>query len=223
VQIAAHLVISWFSAEAAGFERARDRRIVALSGVAPDIDAVAYPAGYLWFGFDLDRAYAEVWEPFHHHYTHGIGFAVLTGGVAWYFARAGPENNRRPLVVAVLAFFISLMHVFCDVVGAGPGWPVYPLWPISDAAWSVPWSWNVSDWPNSAMTFAGLTVTLIYARIASRSPIESLSIRLDQWVVSVTRGEATMAPDAGRKLRLVVYGVLLLVSIAIITPLILGL
>ncbi|MDX1513801.1 MAG: metal-dependent hydrolase, partial [Gammaproteobacteria bacterium] len=181
MQVAAHLVISWFSAEAAGLKRPRDRRIVALSGVAPDIDAVAYPAAYLWFGFDLDRAYAEVWEPVHHHYTHGIGFALLTGGVAWWLARAGPEFDRKPFTVAVLACLVSLAHVFCDVVGAGPGWPVFPLWPISEAAWSVSWSWNVSDWPNSALTFSGLAMTLIYARVAGRSPVESISTRLDGW------------------------------------------
>ncbi len=41
-----HLLLSWYFAEAGGIATPRDRRIVAWSGLAPDVDVLAYV--YIW-------------------------------------------------------------------------------------------------------------------------------------------------------------------------------
>lgn len=219
MQIVSHLALSWFTAEVCGLDDERDRRAVALAGIAPDVDAVAYPIAYVLFGFDLDRAYSEVWQPVHHHYTHGMGFAILTLCIVYCLTRRRRTTHRFALKVAGLAALVSLAHVFCDVVGAGPGWPVYPLWPWSDAAWSVPWSWNVSDWPNSAITIAMLAATLLYARAAGRSPIECLSPRLDRRVVDILHGRGRVP---SRRARIRLYAGLAALCAIIVIPLVLG-
>ena len=61
-----HLALSWFVGEACGLDKRRDRRIVGLAGLAPDLDAFAYIGAYVYFGFDLDRAFSEVWIAVHH-------------------------------------------------------------------------------------------------------------------------------------------------------------
>ena len=160
-----HLALSWFVGEACGLDSRRDRRIVGLAGLAPDADVLAYIGAYVVFGFDIDRAYHEVWIVVHHYYTHGIGFAVATGVVAWLLATrpAGAAKSlvrRHVLKVAGLATLVSLIHVFCDVVAAGPRFPVYPWWPLSDLAWTTSWSWELRDWPNQIITFAVIAATL---------------------------------------------------------------
>jgi hypothetical protein len=218
MQLGAHFALSWFAAEAAGLERVRDRRIVALAGLAPDAEAVAYAGAYLYFGFDLDRAFG-VWDAIHHRYSHGLAFALATVAVAWWFARDGPGDTLRALKVGALAGLVSLAHVFCDLIGAGPGWPVYPYWPLSDAPWAMPWSWNVSEWPNVAFSFAGFAAILVYARAAGRSPLETFSVRLDRGLARVMRGEAAVAPASAGRLRWIIYGVLALATAAIVAPL----
>ena len=137
MQGTAHLALSWFVGEACGLDQPRDRRIVGLAGLAPDFDVLAYIGAYVWFGFDLDQAYREVWVVVHHYYTHGIGFAMFTGVVAYFVALGGsptPTRHSHALKIAGLAMLVSLTHVFCDVIAAGPRFPVFPWWPFSDMA-----------------------------------------------------------------------------------------
>lgn len=184
----AHLALSWFVGEACGLSQRRERRIVGLAGLAPDFDAFAYIGAYIFFGFDLDRAYREVWIVVHHYYTHGIGFAMLTGVVAYFVVLGGgqtPVRHSHALKIAGLSMLVSLTHVFCDLVAAGPRFPVFPWWPFSDMAWSTSWSWELKDWPNQVITITALASVLVYARLAGRTPLECLNYRLDTWVVAV--------------------------------------
>ena len=226
----AHLALSWFVGEACGLDEARDRRIVGLAGLAPDADALAYVGAYVVFGFDIDRAYREVWVSVHHYYTHGVGFALATGLVAWAFASKsrGPAS-RAAIKVAGLAFLVSLTHVFCDVVAAGPRFPVYPWWPLSDLGWTASWSWELRDWPNQVITFGAIAATLVYARLAGRSPIESFSYALDRSVVRIVRegstrgGSETGDGDPSRsrreaRTRWIVYVILAVATTALVIP-----
>jgi hypothetical protein len=221
--------------DACGLDTRRDRRIVGLAGLAPDADAFAYIAAYVAFGFDIDRAYSEVWVVMHHYYTHGVGFAMATGVVAWLLATrpAGVSAwaaQRHLFKVAGLAFLVSLTHVFYDVVAAGPRFPVYPWWPFSDLAWTTSWSWELRDWPNQVITFAVIAATLLYARLAGRSPVESFSYRLDEAVVRIMREGSTTPRTAAVQekrllglprttaVRLLVYLLVGTVTAAIVIP-----
>lgn len=229
----AHLVVSWFTAESSGFQEARSRRIIALAGLSPDFDVIAYLLAYIYFGFDRDLAYENVWTTVHHHYTHGIGFAVLVGFLAWTWARSGPiasHNRDAAAKVGFFSFLMVLLHVFFDLIAAGPRFPVYPLWPLSDLAWTVSWSWELKAWPNQVITLVCLAAILLYARLAGRSPLESINYRLDAWVVKITQQGSDRRPDGAASapntmgidralyVRLWVYLALLAVCSIVIIP-----
>ncbi len=244
MQAPSHLIISWFVGEASGLKTARERRFVALAGFAPDIDSLAYLGAIVYFGFDKDLAFEHVWEVVHHRYTHGLGFVLLTGIVAFMVATRfsffkTPQGNdivagqfKQAGKVALLCMLVSVLHVFCDVVAGGPTWPVYPAWPLSDFAWAVDWSWTLADWRNSAILFACLAGTMLYARIAGYSPMESLNYGFDSWFVRIIRHGSDrpteMSPGSdteavgtwtAARVRILVYGLLILLAIAILAPL----
>jgi membrane-bound metal-dependent hydrolase YbcI (DUF457 family) len=212
-----HLIISWYFGEAAGLEAARDRRIVAWSGLAPDVDVVAYIGALLYYR-DQGLAFENVWEVVHHRYTHGLAFVGLTGLAAYALASRG-RASAAPMRITLLAMLASVIHNFCDLVGGGPTWPLYPLWPLSDVRWSAAWSWTIGEWPNVAILFACLAGTLLYARLAGRSPLECFGDRADAWLVRTVRGQREAARSSSRWLRWAIWGSLLLATVAILAPL----
>ncbi len=233
-----HLIISWFAAKAAGLESPRDRRIVALSGLAPDVDVLAYLGGIVYFGFDKDLAFEHVWEVVHHRYTHGLGFVLLTGIVAFLVAsrgtRPGEPAYRQAVSVAVLSMIASMVHVFCDVVGGGPTWPVYPLWPLSDFGWAASWSWTLADWPNTVILFSCLIGMMLYAKASGCSPMESINYSLDRWFVTIIQhgSSISVSPDEAHhaklhsersrrmvRIRVLVYLFVVLLIVAVLAPL----
>lgn len=234
-------MISWFFADAGGLDSPNDRRIVAWSGLAPDIDVIAYGGAILWHGLDKDLAFESVWKVVHHRYTHGLSFVLLTGIIAWLFATrfglfrgsgAGAQESAAKahgMRVALLAMLASALHNFCDIVGGGPTWPIYPLWPLSDFGWTASWSWPLSEWPNTVILFSCLAATMLYAKFGGRSPMELFGGRADRWFVAVVqRGSdhASVEPVAhdepGRRrvpLRLIIWVLVVLAAIALLAPL----
>ncbi len=215
-----HLLISWFAGEASGLESSRDRRIVAWSGLAPDADVLAYIGALLYYRLDQDLAFENVWRVFHHRYTHGLSFVLLTGIAAWLLASRGARAGPGAMRVALLSMAISGVHNFCDLAAGGPAWPIYPLWPLSDFAWHASWSWTIGEWPNLVILFGGLAGTLLYAKFAGRSPLECFGDRADRWLVRVVQQGADRGLAAqGETLRRIIWAVVALVVIAILAPL----
>jgi membrane-bound metal-dependent hydrolase YbcI (DUF457 family) len=211
-----HLLVSWYFADVTGVTSARDRRIVAWSGFAPDIDVLAYAGALLYYRLDKDLAFENVWRVVHHRYTHGLAFVLLTGVVAWLLASRNPARWR----VALLSMAASALHNFCDIVAGGPTWPVYPLWPLSDLGWSASWSWTIGEWPNIAILFACLAGTFAYARFAARSPLECFGDRAEAWFVRVVnQGSSQQAALAGGRLRWIIWAAVILGAIALLAPL----
>jgi inner membrane protein len=218
VQGPSHLVLSWFFADSVGVKTARDRAIVAWAGLAPDGDVLAYVAALLYYRLDQGMAFENVWQVVHHRYTHGMGFVVLTGVAAYSLASPAGDRQSR-ITVALVAMLASAIHNFCDLVGGGPTWPIYPLWPLSPAPWSVSWSWTIGEWPNIVILAACLAGTLLYAWLAGRSPFECFGTRADRWLVGVVRQQPSAAQPPGRWLRWIIWGALLLATIAVLAPL----
>ena len=236
-----HLMISWFFADASRLDSADDRRIVGWSGLAPDVDVLAYGAALLWYGLDKDLAFENVWTVVHHRYTHGLAFVLLTGVVAWLLAARSTVPPRggeaavgslaapRAVRVALLSMFASALHIFFDIVGGGPTWPVYPLWPLNDFAWTASWSWPLSEWPNTVILFCCLAFTMLYAKFGGRSAVELFGDGAGRWFVAVVRqGSDQPAAPAGTRdtaahrripLRLIIWVLVVLVTIAVLAPL----
>ncbi|MGE0484036.1 MAG: hypothetical protein AB7Q81_07840 [Gammaproteobacteria bacterium] len=102
------------------------------------------------------------------------------------------------------------------MIASGPAWPVYPLWPWSDLAWGVAWSWNASDWRNIVLSALAVGMTLAWSWRRGYSPLECFSYRADDWMAQVMRGEYV----AGPRFRLVLYGTLALVVALAVLPLV---
>lgn len=213
-----HLLVSWYFADAAGLESPRDRRIVAWAGFAPDVDVLAYAAAIVYYRFDKDLAFENVWQVVHHRYTHGMTFVALTGIAAWLIAARSPARTR----VVMLAMVASAMHNFFDIVAGGPTWPVYPYWPFSDLPVSAAWSWTIGEWVNVVILLGCLAGMLVYAKLAGRSPLECFGDRADAWLVRTMRqGSSGSTVPAGRSsaMRWIIWAVVVLAAAAILAPL----
>jgi membrane-bound metal-dependent hydrolase YbcI (DUF457 family) len=168
-----HFLFGWMVANTGGLGR-RDRALVAIAGVIPDVDGLGAPVEVLTKNWERPLA----WFSEYHHTFHNITFAVVVTALA--FAAA-----TRRWKAALLAFLSFHLHLFCDVLGArgpdGHQWPIPYLKPFSDA-WEITWSgqWALNAWPNFAITGALLIATFYLAWRRGFSPLEIVSPRADQ-------------------------------------------
>ncbi len=177
-----HFLISWVLANSST-ETRRDRAIVTLAGVIPDIDGFGYPIEN-WLTFHWDKPL--LWfSDYHHILCHNVGFAALvTVGAAWL-----SKGNWKTTLLACLTFHL---HLLCDVAGSrgvdNYQWPVPYLLPFSDA-WQWTWSgqWELSAWPNRAIGVSCFALTLWLAWRRGFSPLEMISSRADAAMVGVLR------------------------------------
>lgn len=171
-----HGEISWLLG--ASLPDRRDRLLITCAGVLPDLDGLTLLAGV--------DAYVE----YHHVLTHGYPAALVTALVCGMLA-------KRKAAVVVLALLAFHLHLLCDLVGSGPGWPLHYFWPTSDRAWFWDGQWDLASWQNSVI---GLTTTL--AVLASslwwrRTMVELISPRWDAEVVATVRRRILGAGSTG--------------------------
>jgi hypothetical protein len=176
-----HLLAGWGLASSASLSR-RDRAIVTLAGVVPDVDGLGAIAELLTR--DAERP-LDWWSRYHHVLCHNAGFALIVVVLSWSFA------SKRGLVAALAALSFHL-HLIGDIVGArGPDgfqWPIPYLLPFSDA-WQITWSgqWALNAWQNFAITGVLLGLTFHHAWRRGHSPVEIFSARADEAFVATLR------------------------------------
>lgn len=180
-----HLFASWAVAVRTT-DNLRDRRLVTLAGVLPDLDG----GGML---VDLARRALGrgddffFYQRYHHVLLHGILGAVVIGLVlAWFGERRGR--------VFVLAVLVAHVHFVCDLVGSrGPTpldvWPIHYLGPVSDG-WTWVWrgQWALDAWPNRVLTLGLFAGCLVLSVRLGDSPVGVFHRRADAVFVSVLRG-----------------------------------
>jgi inner membrane protein len=175
VQIHSHFFWSWLLPWSALAER-RDRVIVALAGIAPDVDGLTLLAG------------REAFIEYHHKYTHHFAGAALVAAAALIW-------GRRRLATAGFAVAAWGLHLFLDMAGAGErhedgtfAYPLPLLWPFSDRPFDpFPWSWPLASWQNLVAMGLALALILRMAVVRGRTPIEVFSARADGAVVTALR------------------------------------
>jgi len=160
----------------------RERAVVTLAGVAPDVDGLGLIAEV------LTRHAAHPlnwWSDYHHVFGHNLTFGVLVMALAFGLA-------QQRWKVAALVFVSFHLHLLCDLVGArGPDgtlWTIPYLWPFTLAGtWEWAGQWLLNSWQNLLLTAALLAATLFLAWKRGYSPLELVSAKADAIFVETLR------------------------------------
>ena len=181
MHLVTHLLTSWTVANSPRLE-SRDRAIITLAGISPDIDGVGIVA-------ELATRHTEQpllwWTRYHHVIGHNLTFGLMVFLIAVACA-------KRRIFTASLALFVFHLHLFCDLIGSrgpeGYQWPIpylYPYFKNIELIWSGQWALNA--WPNIVFTILLMTITAFLAWKRGFSPIEIISKRVDGAVVQTFR------------------------------------
>jgi inner membrane protein len=144
-----HLLASWIVAVKTT-DNPRDRRLVTLAGVAPDLDGLGIFIDIANGGFARNKLH--YYPEYHHWLTHGLPGALVCSVLMAALAR----RRCRVFWLALLTFHL---HLFCDLIGSrGPDrndiWPIYYLGPITHHPnWFWRHQWRLDGWQNMVITF----------------------------------------------------------------------
>jgi hypothetical protein len=177
-----HFLSGWVVANSVPSLSTRDRALVTLAGVVPDIDGL----GAIPDIVTRNSAHPTELFSLYHHQLHNLTFGLVVAAAAFLFA-------NRKWTAAGLAFASFHVHLFEDVIGGrGPDgypWPIPYLKPFSNAM-NITWTgqWALNAWPNFAITIVLLLITFYLAWSRGYSPLEMVSIRADRAFVDALRG-----------------------------------
>lgn len=176
-----HFFTGWVLANCFDLDH-RDRALVTLACVTPDIDGLGIIPELL----TRNSAHPLLWFSLYHHSLHRLMFALVIAATAFALA----ENKWKTGLLALLSFHI---HLFEDVLGSrgqeGYQWPIPYLAPFS-ASLQLVWrgQWGLNAWPNILITSVLLLITLWLAWRRGFSPLEMISARADRaFVVALRR------------------------------------
>jgi inner membrane protein len=175
-----HFFTGWVFANCFDLKR-RDRALVTLACVAPDVDGLGIIPELL----TRNSAHPLLWFSLYHHSLHNLAFAVVIAAVAFALA----AQKWKTGLLALLSFHI---HLFEDVLGSrgpeGYQWPIPYLAPFSSSLQLV-WrgQWGLNAWPNIVITIVLLVVTLWLAWRRGFSPLEMVSAKADRALVETLR------------------------------------
>ena len=187
---ASHFLLSWTIANTADIPR-RDRVLVTLSGVIPDIDGVGIIAELLTENTSMPLIW---YSKYHHVLGHNLGLGLILVVTVFLL-------SIKRWVSAVLALLAFHLHLLGDLVGSrGPDgyqWPIPYFLPFS-TDWALTWEgqWELNAWPNILITLLILGITLFLAWKRGHSPLEMISLKADTALVAGLRnrfGEPTAA------------------------------
>jgi LexA-binding, inner membrane-associated putative hydrolase len=177
-----HLLIGWCVANTSSRLTSRDRLLITVAAVVPDIDGLGMLAEIptrntvhpiLW------------WTDYHHILAHNVAAAVMVTLLAFTLA-------RTRWLTAFLALISFHTHILGDVIGArGPDgyqWPIPYFLPFSrtpELTWDGQWALNA--WQNMVITGCALLISIYLAWRRGFSPLEMFSKRVDAVFVSTLR------------------------------------
>ncbi|MFZ0319152.1 MAG: metal-dependent hydrolase [Candidatus Sulfotelmatobacter sp.] len=175
-----HFLTGWVFANCFDLGR-RDRALVTLACVAPDIDGLGIIPEFL----TRNSPHPLLWFSLYHHSLHSLAFAIAVAAIAFTLA----AQKWTTSLLALLSFHI---HLFEDVLGSrgpeGYQWPIPYLAPFSSTlqvAWKGQWELNAR--PNILLTIVLLMITLWLAWRRGFSPLEMVSAKADGTLVEVLR------------------------------------
>lgn len=174
--------MGWAVANSAPSLNRRERAMVTLASVVPDVDGLGIIADWLTKNTQHPLNW---WSEYHHVLGHNIGFCIVVAIFAAIFA-------RQRIKVMLLVIFSFHLHLIADLVGArGPDgfqWPIPYLLPFSNS-WQLTWSgqWALNAWPNLLLTAVLIGAAVLLARRRGFSPLEIFSKKADAVFVDALR------------------------------------
>jgi len=181
-----HFLTGWILANSASLSR-RERALVTLSGVVPDIDGLGIVAEYL----TRNSRHPLEWFSTYHHSLHSLPFAVVVAAVTFALA----TQQWKTASLAFLSFHIHLLEDLMWSRGPdGYQWPIPYLMPFSRAC-ELTWrgQWMLNSWPNFAITISLLLVAFYLAWRRGFSPVEMVSLRADAAFVAALRKRVSVS------------------------------
>jgi hypothetical protein len=178
-----HFLVGWTALERALPER-RDKALVAVAGVLPDLDGLGIVIDFATRTLGL--AETDYYQAFHRLYGHGLAAALAFALVAFALA-------HRRLLTAALSFVAMHLHFACDLLGSrGNGsddiWGIWYFAPFSTAH-EIAWSgqWPLVGWQNMLITAVLIALVLERASCRGYSPLVIVSPGADGELVAVLR------------------------------------
>jgi len=173
-----HFLSGWTVANMTALNK-RDRMLVTLAAVIPDIDGL----GVVWDLLSGNGGF-EFYQRYHHVFGHNIFFGLI-------LAALGFAAGVRKGIVLSLVFISFNVHILEDLVGShGLGndfWAVPYFWPLSNREYVWSGQWPLNGWQNFAITGALLILMFHWAWKRGHSPIEIVSLKADVKFVDVIR------------------------------------
>ena len=175
-----HYLSGWVLANSDALGR-RDRALVTLSVVVPDVDGLGIIAEVL----TRNSSHPLLWFSRYHHSLHNLAFAVVIGLLAFVLA----EQRWKTAALCLLGV---QLHLFEDLLGSrgpdGDQWPIPYLAPFSSRV-NLTWhgQWALNAWPNFVITLALLGLTFYLAWRRGYSPLEMISRRADREYIDALR------------------------------------
>jgi inner membrane protein len=176
-----HLLASWIVA-AKTTDNPRDRTLVTLAGVAPDVDGLGLFVDMATGRFATEKLY--YYPEYHHWLTHGLPAALAFSIMFAAFAR----RRWRVFFLSLLTFHL---HLLCDLLGSrGPDksdvWPIFYFGPISThPVWFWKYQWRLDGWQNIVITIALFFWSLALAVKMGDSFVGVFNRRADEVFVRV--------------------------------------
>jgi len=176
-----HLLASWIVA-AKTTDNLRDRRLVTLAGVAPDLDGLGIVLDFA--NGALTSGKFHYYPTYHHMLTHGLPASLVCSMLMAALAR----RHWRVFWLSLLTFHL---HLLCDLVGSrGPDkgdiWPIFYFAPLSQhPMWSWQYQWRLDGWQNRVITLALLAWALCLAVKKGDSFVGVINRRCDRVFVGV--------------------------------------
>jgi hypothetical protein len=178
-----HLLASWIVA-AKTTDNLRDRRLVTLAGVVPDLDGLGIVIDMANGSFARGNLF--YYPQYHHWLMHGLPAALLCSAILAAFGR----RRWHVFALALLAFHL---HLLCDLVGSrGPDptdlWPIFYFGPISQhPMWIWKHQWGLDSWTNRLITVTLFGWALWLAVKCGDSFVGVFNRRIDRVFVGVLR------------------------------------
>ena len=175
-----HFLTSWVLANTAEFN-ARERAIVTLACVAPDIDGLGSIPELL----TRHSSHPLPWFSLYHHALHTLAFSALIALTAFALSR----QRWKTGAFALISFHLHLSE---DLLGSrgpdGDQWSISYLSPFSDRL-NLTWQhqWSLNAWPNFLITLMLLSLTIYLAWRQGFSPVEIFSRKGDKAIICALR------------------------------------